>query len=185
MIFNSSDDELMKSVAEGSDSAFRRLFDRHTSRVLGLCGRFFGDRSRGEDMAQEVWMKVIRAAPSYKGKGKFVSWLMTIARMTCLSALRSETGTRETEFLDTVDADQAEFDRESIEEVMIREDSVSEIRAKVDALPQGQRVVLTIWMSGESSYEDIAGELGLSVSSVKSLLFRAKQNLEKELRAVK
>lgn len=182
MIFNKSDDELMKLIAGGSEPAFRQLFDRHASRVLGLCCRFFGDRSRGEDMTQEVWMKVLRAASSYRGEGKFVSWLMTVARTTCLSALRSESNQRKTEYLDAVDSEPVDTERESIEDVMVRSNSVAEIKAKIDALPQGQRVVLTLWMAGDVSYEDISRELGMTVSSIKSLLFRAKQNLEKELR---
>lgn len=88
MLFNTTDDELMVRVASGDSRAFRGLFDRYGARLLGYCRRFMGSPTRGEDMAQDVWVKVVKAAPSYRGEGKFVSWLLSLARNTCLGELR-------------------------------------------------------------------------------------------------
>jgi RNA polymerase sigma-70 factor, ECF subfamily len=85
-----SDDELMAKIAAGSDSAFRDLFDRHGSRVLGYCCRFLATQERGEDVTQEVWIKVIRSAPSYRAEGKFASWILSIAHTTCLDFFRNK-----------------------------------------------------------------------------------------------
>lgn len=91
-------------------------------------------------------------------------------------------GHRESEFNDAIESETPDLERESVEEVLMRGQTVAELKAKIDELPESQRVVLTIWMSGEASYDEMARELGITVSSVKSLLFRAKQSLEKELR---
>jgi RNA polymerase sigma-70 factor (ECF subfamily) len=140
-----------------------------------------GNRQGAEDVAQEVWMKVVRASQSYRGEGKFAAWLMTIARTTCLSALR-RAGDEEVAFDEGMENDVPDLDRDGVEVEMGRQQTLAQLKKNIDALPDAQRAVLTMWMANEMSYEDIARELGLSPSAVKSLLFRARQNLEKSMR---
>lgn len=181
VFFEATDDELMQKIANGQDSAFRTLFDRHVSRVLGYCTRFMGDKSRGEDAAQEVWMKIIRAAPSYRGEGKFSAWILTIARTTCLTHLRGA-GREEVPLADNGEDLAVDETQASIEQTLTLGQDVARLKKEIDALPDMQRAVLVQWMTHESTYEEIAREMDLTVPAVKSLLFRAKQALERNLR---
>lgn len=171
----------MAEIAAGRQAAFRELFDRHGSLVLGYCRRMLGDIHRAEDVAQEAWMKIIRASAGYKAEGKFRAWLLTIARTSCLSELR---GQRDfTEIDQTIESQIPDPGKDSFEAIASRQ-SVTRLKKEIDALPANQRAVLVMWMSNDLSYEEIASELAISVASVKSLLFRARQNLEKSVRAI-
>jgi RNA polymerase sigma-70 factor (ECF subfamily) len=174
LFFKATDDELMQKVASGSEAAFRSLFDRHGSRILGYCCRFMGSEPRGEDVAQEVWMKVIRASKEYQAEGKFAAWVLTIARRACLSAFRERSDNTEISFEAGIEADIPDLDRQTVEEELSQNE--------IDRLPDQQRIALLMWMTNESSYEEIAAELRLSVAAVKSLLFRARRSLENVLR---
>lgn len=176
-MLDGTDDELMLRIASGNSKAFRQLFDRHGSRLLGYCSRFMGGKSKGEDVAQEVWMKVIRAAQSYRGEGKFLSWLLMIARTSCLSELRKGSAFEEIQDLEEPAEAQTPVDQQ-----LEKSQDLMRLKKSIDELPDAQRVVLTFWMVHESSYEDIARETALSVAAVKSLLFRARQTLEKKLK---
>lgn len=184
MFGQSSDDELMAAVATGSDSAFRRLFDRHGAAVLGYCRRLMGDSTRGEDMAQNTWMKIVRAAPSYRGEGKFKGWMLSIARHTCFSEMRLQSSQLElpTEEIGEVDNGIEAGERESVEDMLSRHQSVAAVKKLIDALPDSQRVALMLWMSEELSYSEIALAMKLSEAAVKSLLFRARQSLDQRLK---
>jgi len=183
VLFKTSDDELMVRLATGDPSAFRSLFDRHGTRLLGYCSRFMGDTTRGEDMAQDVWMKAIRSAPQYRAEGKFVGWLLSLARNTCLSEMRKHSGKIELPSEHIEEIADSTIDRESIALELDRQKSVERLKRKIEALPTAQRISLVLWMSDEQTYEQIAAQMEISVPAVKSLLFRARQSLEKAMRA--
>ncbi len=74
-----SDDELMRAFIAGDTAAMEALFDRHRRAVFGWLVRHAEDRAEAEDLYQEVWLRVIRGAPSYK-PGSFNAWLWRIVR---------------------------------------------------------------------------------------------------------
>ncbi len=128
-------------------------------------------------------MKVIKAAPSYRAESKFSAWILTIARRTCLSEMRrlAKTALLVEEPEHGVEI---ECDKESVERQLSQSQTIHRIRSEIDKLPGAQRAALTMWMTEDLSYEEIAAELSTSVAAVKSLIFRARQNLEKALREV-
>ncbi|HEX4923065.1 MAG TPA: RNA polymerase sigma factor [Bdellovibrionales bacterium] len=175
-----SDDELMKEVAGGSQKAFAQLFDRHSGKVLGYAMRLLGgDQIRAEDISQMAWMKVIKAAPSYKGSSSFVAWAYTIVRNTAFNELRAKRRRQEETLTEAV-AESVTV--ASIETVISETADVSALKKRIDELPEMQRAVLVAYMTEELSYDEIASQLDISVSSVKSLLFRARQNLATALK---
>lgn len=172
-----ADNILIAKIAQGSHSAFTKLFDRYSGLVLGYSSRIVGGTEIGQEMAQEVWMKVIRYAPSYKDTGKFKSWLMTITRNVCLSHLRSSKDWEE--FAD--DHYCSEEEENTLEASFIFKDDIKQIKIAVDQLPMNQRLALTLHLTEQLSYEEISNELNLSISSVKSLIFRARETLKSKL----
>jgi RNA polymerase sigma-70 factor (ECF subfamily) len=173
------DGELMKAIARGNAPAFRELFLRHSSLVMGYGRRMVKDLALAEDVSQESWMKVVRAAPSYEDKGVFRAWLLSIVRRTALNLLRSRS---RFEFITEPSAETENTPRENFEKIFSQQQELEHVKQLIEALPDQQRVALVIWLSEDMSYEDIAAELGLSVAAVKSLLFRARRTLEQQLR---
>jgi len=179
MMGSLSDDELMTLVKQGSEPAFTILFKRHSSAVFGLCMRFFsGNRSRSEDVSQEVWAKVVRYARTYEPNSKFKAWLLQVTRNSALREIEKNQVVYQMTHEDDVDI----ADGFDLEESIAENHREAEVKSAIDQLPEAQRAALVLWMSGTVSYEEIAVELKASVSGVKSLLFRAKQALVKRLR---
>lgn len=174
-----SDGELMKAIALGNSAAFRELFARHASVVLGYGKRMVKDHGLAEDVSQEVWMRVVRAASQYQDRNTFRSWLLNIVRNTALNLLRSRSALESV--ADTNESTTA-FARHEVENLLNQQSEVQKIKKLIEALPDQQRVALVIWLSEEVSYEDLARELDTTTASVKSLLFRARRTLEQQLK---
>lgn len=178
-----TDDELMRLIAKGDDEAFDTLFRRHSARVLGYGRSILGSLSLAEDVSQDVWIKVVKMAPSYQTQNTFRAWVTTITRNSCLDILRA----RSTDVpLDNATADGlVDVERASIVEIMTAAADINAVRAAIAELPDSQRACLALWMTEELSYEEIARQLDLSLSSVKSLLFRARETLAARLRGAR
>lgn len=177
-----SDQDLIAAIAQGSDSAFRELYSRHNKKVLGYCTKIIGNRASAEDVAQEVWLKVIRRAATFTphaNKDQALAWVMTVARNSAFNFIRDS---KQSEFMANIDEkfDLAADTKPAIE-AMIDKSTTDEVKKAVATLPDQQRAALVLWMTEDLSYEEIAKEMGLTVAAVKSVLFRAKQALQKRL----
>ena len=167
-----SDDELMEKLADGHSKSFETLFDRHSNKVLGYCHRLLGELQRAEDISQDVWMKVIHASSSYEKKGNFIAWVHTIARNTCFTHMKKSSDWTPIEEVSNMDSGELSFDFE-----LQKNEDIQKLKKLIDQLPSQQRAVLVLHINDELSYEDISRELNISLSAVKSLLFRARKNL--------
>jgi RNA polymerase sigma-70 factor, ECF subfamily len=184
-----TDDQLMKTLAdrsspEKSKKAFRSLFDRHGGLVLGYCIRILADKNLAEDVAQDVWMKVIQNSEKYEARGQLRPWLLTLSRNTCFNVLRS----RRTQGVSN-DTDIADISSELESETtlnplsdMVAEAESRSLRELIDQLPASQRLALSLLLIEELSYSEIATAMGVSLTAVKTHIFRARKSLEKELR---
>ena len=82
-------EDLMARAAKGDNSAFEALVKRHQRAVLTLIYRFMGNRTKAEDLAQEVFIRVWQAAGRYKPTAKFSTWIYRITANLCLNELKS------------------------------------------------------------------------------------------------
>lgn len=170
----------MQQLKEGNKNAFRELYARHSGLVMGYVMRFCpGNRALAEDIQQEAWMRVLRAAPRYEGKGQFRAWLLTISRNVSFTQLG-----RQLTLHDEPGEEEGQIAAETDLELDLgNKVDGARVRAAIDALPDSQRVVLTLWLVEEASYEEICASTGMSEPSVRSLLFRAKKALRTRLEA--
>jgi len=86
-----NDTELMIRLAEGDMAALGDIARRHQDKVLSLSYRVLGDWHRAEDVAQETFLRVHRAAKNYKPKAKFTTWLYRIVVNLCFDEQRKQT----------------------------------------------------------------------------------------------
>jgi len=182
-----SDDVLMAKIGRSDMKAFRELFERHGGHVLGYAQKYVSSREKAEDITQDVWMKVIRLAPSYNGEGHFVAWIYTITRNMCLNELRGE---RRLVVSDTIvdDAESAQAielpPAQTLEDEILSKENWAELKGCIDSLPETQRVALLMYAVEDLSYDDIARELETTVGAVKSLIFRARGHIAKQVKNV-
>lgn len=170
---NASDSELMTMIADGQQQAFREIYRRYAPHVLGYSRRLIRDRGVSEEVAQEVWIRVVRAAAAYRGEGSLKAWLYTVVRRTAFNYLRDHINKEEV----ATDAPEVALTLVEFEQQVLARAEVDAVKAALNELPDNQRVALTLWLTEDLSYEDIAREMGLSESAVKSLLHRARVTL--------
>jgi RNA polymerase sigma-70 factor, ECF subfamily len=148
--------------------AFERLVELYEVKVFRLAVMFLRDANRAEEVAQDIFLKLWQALPAYDGRAAPSTWLYTIARNTCLSALRSEAH-RKTSPLDSIPEPAAAGTTGG-------SDALNRIKLQrcLERLPQIQRDVITLFYLQEKSVEEVARMLDLPEGTVKSHLHRAR-----------
>lgn len=181
---------LMLKCQKGDKLAFEQLLDKYKSAVINTIYRFIGDKIEAEDLSQEVFLKIYNSRKSYKPSAKFKTWLFRITVNLCLNQIRDRKKyTRQTVYLDQAIEDEEgthpkEFEdtrQETPSDSLLKQELEAVVRRAVNALPQNQKMVVILSRYQELSYEEIAKTMRCSVLSVKSLLFRAKENLRESL----
>jgi RNA polymerase sigma-70 factor (ECF subfamily) len=175
---------LMKQIAGGNESAFRALLTRHQDSVVGTVAKMLGNPSDAEDIAQQVFLRVWTHAKSYRPDAKFTTYLFTITRNLVFNETRRRSRKKEIP-LDTGDSSgnhEPGDDPHRQPDASLLE---AELRIAVDkaiaSLPETQRLAVILRRYENLSYEEIAEVLELSVSAVKSQLFRARSSLREAL----
>ncbi len=178
------DHELMKRIGEGDHVAFRHLVERHQNAVIGTVAKMLGNPSEAEDISQQVFLRIWRNARRYRPDAKFTTYLFTITRNLVFNETRRRGRKKE------VSSDEREENsHQLIEENPSRRPDNELLQAElllavdkaISALPETQRLAVVLRRYEQLAYEEIADVLGLSVSAVKSLLFRARTTLRESL----
>lgn len=171
-----TDEEMMARLGRGDMSALGELVRRHQGRVLKIAYRTLGKWDLAEDVAQETFLRVHRAARRYKPKAKFTTWLYRIVVNLCLDEKRRRAR-------NGMSLENAAFDApgESDHNIAERKEIVQLVKAAVDSLPERQRIALVLHRYEGLSHGTIAEITGWSGSAVESLLVRAYANLRKKL----
>ena len=179
------DAELMLRVREGDETSFALLLERHRGPVVHFLYRMVQNPSVSEELAQEVFLRVYRSRATYEPTAKFTTWLFRIATHLALNWVRDGKKEKGHESLDeqVVDGvDRQVRDRQpTIEQAMLYEVKMTEVRRAIEALPAKQRAAVLMHKYEELEYAQIARALNCSESAVKSLLFRAYESLRSRL----
>ena len=177
------DARLMLSVKEGDEASFALLLARYRTPVMNFIYRMVQNQPVAEELAQEVFLRVYRARSGYAPSAKFTTWLFRIATHLALNSIRDNRGDWMTESLDQEQTPAAAIAdrRASVEQELVEEARLVEVRRAVQALPAKQRAAVLMHKYEEMEYAQIAQVLGCSESAVKSLLFRAYEALRGKL----
>ena len=179
------DAELMLRVKAGDQASFALLLERHRNAVVHYLYRMVQNQGVAEELAQEVFLRVYRARNGYEPSAKFSTWLFRIATHLALNWIRDTRNEKGQESLDEEVADgvvrQVMDRRPTVEQTMVAEVRLREVRAAVERLPDKQRAAVLMHKYQELEYSQIAQVLECSESAVKSLLFRAYETLRARL----
>jgi len=179
------DAELMLRVKDGDSASFGVLLEKHRLSVVHFLQRMVQNYAVAEELAQEVFLRVYRSRSTYEPTAKFTTWLFRIATHLALNALRDGKNERSQERLDDDTSDmpvrQVSDRRPSVEEKMVYQTRLDEVRRAVSGLPDKQRAAVLMHKYEEMEYSQIAKVLSCSESAVKSLLFRAYETLRARL----
>jgi len=146
--------------------ALERLLDLYEKKVFRMAVMMLKDAGRAEEVTQDIFLKLWQALPAYDGRAAPSTWLYTIARNTCLSAVRAESYRRTTQ-----------LDQSSEPTVSNTALLNIELEQCLSSLPEIQREVIALFYLEEKSVKDVAKMLDLPEGTVKSHLHRARRAL--------
>lgn len=162
----------------GDEAALTALIERWQGPLVSFFYRSLGSHAEAEDLAQETFVRLYRAAPGYEPRAKFTTFLFHVARRLLLNELRRRRR-KPAEATDPADlpahadaAIRATAEARELEEAF---------RTALEALPEKQRSAILLRQQQEFSYEEIATALDASVPAVKSWIFRARTHLKAAL----
>jgi len=180
----------MLRARDGDASAFEELVALWQDRLVTLFRHHTGDHSTAEDLTQEVFLRVYRARAGYKPTAKFSTWIHTIANNVAsdlrqrayrrrehgvpanVSASSSRIGLEQIAVAASGQRPARQADRSELQDV---------VRQAIAALNDSQRMAVLLAKFELCSYDEIAAAMGLTVPAVKSLLFRARDQLRQAL----
>ena len=164
----------IQRAIEGDERALRALWSQHAPHIDAVVRRLAGDPDLAEDIAQEVWIQIFRALPTYRGESQFGTWAHRIAVNRTLNALRRSR--RLTKIETDMDEETVSVDHGG-DRAMLR----SVIDAAAAQLSPGARTVFLMHDVEGYTHEEIASELGITAGGSKSQLFKARAKLRKLL----
>jgi RNA polymerase sigma-70 factor (ECF subfamily) len=181
---------LMQRVAKDDAAAFEALLLKWQDRLVTLFWHQTGDHSTAEDLAQEVFLRVFRSRKRYQPTARFSTWLYTIANNVASDLRQRAYRRRERGVPNASSASQsmAGLDALAIEKsgqmparVADRKELLAVVQQALATLGDNQRMAVLLAKFEHCSQEEIATAMGLTVPAVKSLLFRARDNLRTAL----
>jgi RNA polymerase sigma-70 factor (ECF subfamily) len=170
------DVRLMLEFQAGDRRAFETLFERYSAPLVRFLGRMVPDRGRAEELAQEVFVRVYGAKERYEPRARFSTYVFGIAHNLALNELARAYRGRERPLLEGDEELHADAGP-AADEALDAQRTAQRLQAALLRLPERQRAAVVLRSEQGLSYDEIAETLGASVSSVKSLLHRAREQL--------
>lgn len=174
------DTQLVALTTEGDEKAFEQLILKYKQAVFSTIYRYTDDYDCVEDLAQEIFIKVWRNAAKFKGKSKFSTWLYRIVVNHCLNY--NSKHKVDPMSLDELVKQGRIPDTLKVQPDMEKQQKIEQVQKAVGELPDRQRIALVLAHYEHKSHEEIAQIMQISVSSVHSLIFRARCTLKKKLK---
>ena len=165
---------LVRRAIDGDERAMHALWSRHAPHIDAVVRRLVGDPDAAADIAQDVWIQLFRALPTFRGEAQFATWAHRIAVNRTLNALRRirRLDRMETEIAEDSAATEPEGDRALL---------AATIHEAAARLSPGARTVFMLHDVEGYTHEEIAEALGITAGGSKSQLFKARAKLRRLL----
>ncbi len=175
---NDPDTDLVAAVAANQPGAARELVDRHLPRMIGLARRVLGNQADAEEVAQEVFLRVWKQAPTWQpGKARFTTWMHRVALNLCYDRLRKKREVIGEDMPEPVD--EAPNPGEALHQKQV----AARVNDALQMLPERQRVAITLCHHQGQSNGEAAEMMEISVEAIESLLSRGRRKLKELLRS--
>ena len=181
-----SDRILIDKILEGAQPAFKELVEKYQTMVINTCIGFLHDKQDAEDISQEVFIEVFYSLRKFRQEAKLTTWMYRIAVNKSLNFLRSKKRRQWIQSFEDVfgmsrqDQKQPAEMRNPATDMEMQEEATL-IHNAINSLSENQRIAFTLNKYDDLPYSEIAEIMGVSLSSVESLIHRAKMNLQQKL----
>ena len=175
---NNGDSDVARAAA-GDRGAFERLYRQNVNRVFSLCARMVSDRSRAEELTQDVFVRAWEKLHLFRGESSFATWLHRLTVNVVLNARKSE-GRQKTRFEEN-DEETGMDAHAGIVGMPLAPGDLLDLEQAVEKLPPGARRVFVLHDVEGYKHEEIAEMLGVTSGATKAQLHRARLLLREAL----
>lgn len=178
------DDFLAEQLKRGDERAFRKLVDEYQNMVFSTCFGIVHDYDDADDVVQDVFIEAFRSVDKFRADSKISTWLYRIAVNKSLNFVRDNKRRKFFQSIGAIDAPDIADEGHASDmpyNTLVEKERAEILHKAIDSLPKKQRTAFVLNKYEELSYAEIADVMETSVSSVESLLFRAKKGLQKKL----
>jgi len=173
-IYRAKDEELIEGCRRQNRQAQKRLYEQYSSKFYALCCRYVKDKMEAEDVLITAFTKILDKIDQYTGEGNFEGWMRRVMVNEALSYLRRNKNM----YLETtIEAANYEPDYNKLENQLEADD----LMKLIETLPSGYKIVFNMYAIDGYSHKEIADQLGITESTSKSQLSRARTALQKSL----
>jgi len=179
--------QFITDLQKGSQSAFRHLVDTFQNKVFNTVLSIVHNDEEAEDISQEVFIEIFESVGKFKGEAKLSTWIYRIATNKAIEHHRRKKASKRFAFLtslfgenDEIVHHPADFEHPGI--LLENKERAKLLFKHINQLTDNQKVAFTLCNIEGLNYQEISDVMQLSMSSVESLLFRAKTNLRKTLK---
>jgi len=181
-----TESDLIQQLRNGDELAFKSLVESCQDMVFNTALSIVQHAADAEDVAQEVFIQVYRSIDQFKGDSRLSTWIYRITVTKSLDLIRSRKRKKRFAFVTSLFGPNNEILHDPVNfhhpgVVLDQKEQAAVLFRLIDQLPENQKTAFILLKTEELSYQEIAQVMGLSVSAVESLLFRARQNLRKLL----
>jgi RNA polymerase sigma factor (sigma-70 family) len=177
--------EFIQELKLKSKKAYSQLLDDFKQKVFGTCISFVPNKEDAEDIAQDVFVEVFKSINKFKGDSKLSTWIYRITTNKCLEFIRRKNTKKRFAFLQSITGNAIPFDKTNYftemnhPGILLENKELNTTLFKaINSLPESQRIVFTLHKIDGKSYQEVTEITKKSLSSVESIMFRAKKNLQ-------
>ena len=170
------DNELARLCARGDEKARKELYTRYAVYLYALCIRYVGDREFARDLMHDAMIKIFDTVGKYKPTGSLKSWCARVTVNLVIDHLRKSRK------LETVSIDQTQEKIPEPQNEEVAKIPKAELMRMVGELPETKRVIFNLFCVEGYSHKDIAQMLDIKEKTSSSLLFKAREQLAKNVR---
>lgn len=172
------------ALRSGDQKEFEKLVIQFENQVFNLCAYLLNNKTEAEDVTQDVFILIYQSLKNFKGDSKISTWIYRITVNKCKEVIRYKS--RKKRFGIVIDL----FERNNStlisnertpEQILFEDERTKKILDAIESLPASQRIAYTLHNMDDFSYKEISELMKVSISSVESLIFRAKKNLKSKL----
>ena len=175
-------EHLITRARRGDEEAFRLIFERYSRPIISFIYDMVGDRAHAEELTQETFVRAHRHLDALREEAKFSTWLFSIAKNVARESLRTAHSRSRKVSLDDESVLELSDEGPSPVSALMDKELNEVVRRALAGLEADKRLVFTLKVFQQRSYEEIAEITGFSLPKVKTDLHRARTELRRRIR---